>query len=67
MALRVFSFEDCISACASQATNVRDAATKCVAAVYKPNSGQPLTCWLKGKGDADAEIASIGVDAAIVR
>ena len=66
MAIRAFTFEDCIKACASQLTNAQDASTGCVAAVYKPNSGQPLTCWLKSTGDADGEIASIGVDAALV-
>ena len=63
MAIRAFSFEDCINACASHATNAQDAVTACVAAVYKPDSGQPLTCWLKSKGPANA-IQNNGVDSA---
>lgn len=64
MAMHTINFEDCIKACASHATNTKDASTRCVVAVYKPDSGQPLTCWLKSTGDVDAEIASIGVDSA---
>ncbi|KAL8927536.1 MAG: hypothetical protein Q9208_002341 [Pyrenodesmia sp. 3 TL-2023] len=69
MGIRVFRFEDCIRACASHATNALDGNAGCVAVVYKPNSGQPLTCWLKGKGGAveDAVEESEGVDAAILR
>ena len=63
MAIRAFRFEDCINACASHATNAQDAATACIAAVYKPDSGEPLTCWLKSTGPADA-IQNIGVDSA---
>ena len=66
MAMRAVTFEDCIDACASHATNAQDASTGCIAAVYKPDSGQPLTCWLKSTGERNAEIASIGVDAALV-
>ncbi|KAL9603438.1 MAG: hypothetical protein Q9219_001125 [cf. Caloplaca sp. 3 TL-2023] len=66
MGVRVYSFEDCIRACASQRTNAQDAAIACVGAVFKPNSGQPLTCWLKSRGDEDAEIGNAGVDAALV-
>ncbi|KAL8788208.1 MAG: hypothetical protein Q9195_007423 [Heterodermia aff. obscurata] len=64
MAMRAFTFEECINACASQATNAQDASTGCVAAVYKPDS--PLTCWLKSSGEKGSEIASIGVDAALI-
>ena len=66
MGLRMFAFEDCIKACASHATNVQNTATACVAAVYKPDSGQPLTCWLKSTGDMDAEIEGDGVDSAFI-
>ena len=66
MGIRVFTFEDCIKACASHNTNTQDASTGCVAAVYKPDSGQPLTCWLKSIGNANAEVASVSVDAALI-
>lgn len=66
MGIRMYSFEDCMSACASQATNAQDISVACIAAVYKPNSGQPLTCWLKSKGDENAGVQGGGVDTALV-
>ena len=54
LAMRTYRIEDCINAWASHAMNAQDALTACVAAVYKPDSGQPLTCWLKSTGPEGA-------------
>lgn len=62
MAMRTFSFEDCISACASHATLAQNTAA-CVAAVYKPDSGESLTCWLKSTGSGGG-VSNAGVDSA---
>jgi len=62
MAMRTFSLEDCISACASHATLTQDTAA-CVAAVSKPDSGESLTCWLKSTG-LGGGVSNAGVDSA---
>ena len=63
LAMRVYRFEDCIQACAVHATNSPDSYTACVVAVYKPDSGQSLTCWLKSRGP-QAVMVNVGVDSA---
>ena len=63
LAMRTYRFEDCINACASHATNAQDPSTACVVAVYKPDSQQPLTCWLKSTGP-EGPIPNLGVDSA---
>lgn len=72
MAFRAYTFEDCITACASQSTNLNTGVTGaeigCGAVAYKPDSGSHLTCWLKAvPGTAsDGEVESQGVDGAVV-
>ncbi|KAL8866782.1 MAG: hypothetical protein Q9174_006087 [Haloplaca sp. 1 TL-2023] len=64
MALRAYKFEDCMQACATHATNSKDMKTACVTAVYKPNSGQSITCWLMSNGTNTATGDAPGVDTA---
>ncbi|KAL8687446.1 MAG: hypothetical protein Q9218_006381 [Villophora microphyllina] len=64
MAMRTYRFEDCMQACATHATNSQDPATACTVAVYKPNSQQSITCWLKSQGDEDSPVHNVGVDSA---
>ncbi|KAL8660568.1 MAG: hypothetical protein Q9202_006422 [Teloschistes flavicans] len=65
MAMRTYRFEDCMQACATHAANAPDASSACVVAVYKPGSGQSITCWLKSQdGAEDAPIENLGVDSA---
>lgn len=65
MAMRTYSFEDCISACASHATLSHDTAAY-VAAAYKPDSGENLTCWMKltcsGGGVLNAGVDSAKIE-----
>ena len=60
MAMRLFNFEDWMSACASHATLAQDTAA-CAAAVYKPDSGESLNCWFKSTG-LGGGVLNAGVD-----
>jgi hypothetical protein len=51
-----------MSACASHATLTQDTAA-CAAAVYKPDSGESLTCWLKSTG-LGGGVLNAGIDSA---
>ncbi|KAI4191042.1 MAG: hypothetical protein LQ348_003566 [Seirophora lacunosa] len=73
MAIRAYTFEDCIRACASQRTNVirngGDGNTGCEAANYKPATGRALTCWLKSRLNGppnSGEEEKDGIDGALV-
>ncbi|KAI4195977.1 MAG: hypothetical protein LQ350_006861 [Teloschistes chrysophthalmus] len=68
MAMRTYRFEDCLQACATHAANAGgagDGGGGCTVAVYKPDSGQSITCWLKGKGEEEGRVGGVvGVDSA---
>ncbi|KAL8958007.1 MAG: hypothetical protein Q9183_005921 [Haloplaca sp. 2 TL-2023] len=64
MAFRAYKFEDCMQACATQATNSQNKDTACVSAVYKPDSKQSITCWLKSRGTDTFTGDAPGVDTA---